>query len=105
MDDEAFRKLRDQKLEALYWGADAEDQHPGANLILGVCDHVVPHSDGGRTDSENLVTACWPCNAAKWDALLEEAFLADPRTNPSAERGSWDGLTRLLNWNEASSHL
>ncbi len=101
MDDEAFRKLRKQNLEALYWGTEAEDQHPGAILIWGVYDHVVPHSAEGRTDSENLVTACWPCNAAKWDALLEEACLADPRKKPFVERGSWDGLTRLLNWSEA----
>ena len=101
MDVGAFRKLKGQNLEALYWGNEAANQHPGANLIRGVFDHVVPHSAGGRTADENLVTACWPCNAAKWDALLEEAYLADPTMRPPADRDDWDGLTRLLQWDSA----
>ena len=96
MTAEAFKKLRKHDLESLYWGTEAAKQHPGAILIQGVYDHVVPHSTGGRTVGENLVTACWPCNAAKGDALLEEANLADPMKRPPAERDDWEGLTRLL---------
>lgn len=36
-------------------------------------DHVVPRSRGGRTDWENIVTACYPCNARKGDRTPEEA--------------------------------
>lgn len=29
------------------------------------CDHVVPLSQGGRHDQDNVVPACWACNRAK----------------------------------------
>jgi hypothetical protein len=29
------------------------------------CDHVIPVSQGGRTELLNLVTACFPCNRSK----------------------------------------
>lgn len=34
-------------------------------LSSGVADHRVPWRDGGRTDMDNLATACRPCNALK----------------------------------------
>lgn len=33
-------------------------------VILEV-DHVVPLSDGGRDEIENLATSCWDCNRGK----------------------------------------
>ena len=36
------------------------------------CDHVVPLSRGGRSDLENLVTACLPCNRRKGARTLKE---------------------------------
>ena len=36
-------------------------------------DHVVPRSKGGRTDWDNIVTACRPCNARKGGRTPEEA--------------------------------
>lgn len=32
-------------------------------------DHVTPRSKGGKTDYNNLVTSCQPCNAKKGDKL------------------------------------
>jgi 5-methylcytosine-specific restriction endonuclease McrA len=43
---------------------------PASELTL---DHVVPRSRGGRTDWDNLVACCYPCNNLKGDRLLEEA--------------------------------
>jgi len=36
------------------------------------CDHVVPVSRGGGHGDENLVTACFACNRAKWARLVCE---------------------------------
>jgi 5-methylcytosine-specific restriction endonuclease McrA len=36
-------------------------------------DHVIPKSRGGRTDFDNTVTACRPCNAHKGDKTPREA--------------------------------
>jgi 5-methylcytosine-specific restriction endonuclease McrA len=38
-------------------------------------DHVIPRSRGGRTDWDNLVASCHPCNHRKGDRLPEEAGL------------------------------
>src|SRR2546429_6476801 len=45
---------------------------PAAELTL---DHVVPRSRGGRTDWDNLVACCHPCNNRKVDRLSEEMGL------------------------------
>lgn len=36
------------------------------------CDHVIPVAKGGSHTEDNLVTACFKCNRAKRDKLLEE---------------------------------
>lgn len=36
-------------------------------------DHVIPISKGGRTNKQNLVTACMPCNLKKHDRTPSEA--------------------------------
>ena len=36
-------------------------------------DHVIPRARGGRTDWENIVTCCRPCNDDKRDRTPEEA--------------------------------
>ena len=46
-----------------YCGKHAEDPH---------CDHVIPLCKGGKTELDNLVTACPACNLSKHDKTLEE---------------------------------
>ncbi len=36
-------------------------------------DHVIPRSRGGKTNWDNVVTACAPCNRRKGDRLPDEA--------------------------------
>jgi len=36
-------------------------------------DHVIPRARGGRTDWENIVTCCRPCNDRKRDRTPDEA--------------------------------
>jgi hypothetical protein len=43
-------------------------------------DHVIPRSQGGRTDPDNLVTACWPCQFGKAEFSPSQLGLEDPRS-------------------------
>lgn len=61
-------------------------------------DHVVPRSAGGRTDWDNIVTCCRPCNARKADRTCDESGMwprrrpvrpkALPLTGPRFDRSS-----------------
>lgn len=68
------------------------ETHPAVLSRTAVVDHVDPASRGGSADDENLVTACWPCNARKADLSL--AVLGWERL-PVPGDDSWDGLTRF----------
>jgi 5-methylcytosine-specific restriction endonuclease McrA len=74
--------------------------HPAIISRSAVIDHVNPGAWGSdwRT-RDNLVTACWPCNARKGDLSLE---LLGWELLPVSEV-EWDGLTRFYRplWNEA----
>jgi hypothetical protein len=68
--------------------------HGAAIAYRAVADHVVPRKRGGRTDPENLVTACWPCNFGKAGYTVEQIGLQDPRTRPVPL--DWSGLEHLV---------
>lgn len=52
----------------------------GIKLVFSsTADHLVPRSDGGKTDLHNLVTACWPCNYGKANFTIEELGMLSPR--------------------------
>lgn len=57
-------------------------QYCGSTARLTV-DHVVPKSRGGRSNWENVVTACAPCNTHKGDRLLDELSM-ELETRPRA---------------------
>lgn len=64
--------------------------HPAVIARSAVVDHVTPVSLGGPPlVEENLVTACWPCNARKGDLTLAQLAWT---VRPIAET-SWAGLT------------
>lgn len=63
--------------------------------FCAVADHVVPHSLGGKTNPDNLVTACWSCNYGKGECTIEELGIEDPRLRPPMLTSDWDGLTSL----------
>jgi 5-methylcytosine-specific restriction endonuclease McrA len=44
-------------------------------------DHVIPRSRGGKSDWENIVASCAPCNRKKGNMLPREAAM-HPRTRP-----------------------
>ena len=54
-----FRVLQRDGFRCQYCGANQRD-----GVVLHV-DHVVPHSRGGQTTEDNLITACESCNLGK----------------------------------------
>lgn len=58
-------------------------QYCGVKLARreGTMDHVTPRSKGGKTNWENIVLACVPCNVKKADKTPKEAGLT-LRTTP-----------------------
>jgi 5-methylcytosine-specific restriction endonuclease McrA len=70
-------------------------QHGVIHAFKLVADHVIPHKLGGKTNLDNLVTACPACNYGKDCYTLEQLGLEDPRNRPP-EKGDWDGLTAFV---------
>lgn len=70
-------------------GWTVQGTHPAYALLSSTFDHVVAVTQGGETDLNNLVTACWPCNSGKSNYSVEEVgFELLP-----ASDSDWDGLT------------
>lgn len=79
--------------------------HPAVITRSPVIDHVNPGAWGGDWNADdNLVTACWPCNASKADFSLEQ--LGWPPLAEPVET-EWDGLTSLYRplWIAAGSPI
>jgi 5-methylcytosine-specific restriction endonuclease McrA len=72
-------------------GTNAE-RHGTVLAFRANVDHVIPWNLGGRTNVENLVTACWACNYGKAGYTLEQIGLEDPREF-APEVDGWDGLS------------
>ncbi len=74
-------------------------------------DHVVPRSRGGRTNWDNCVLACIPCNVRKGNKPLDEAGMhlvrppARPPRSPcltvtvTRRRASWEKFVSEQYWN------
>ena len=45
---------------------------PAEDDVRLVCDHITPYSRGGSDTADNLVTACYRCNASKSSNPLSE---------------------------------
>ena len=67
-------------------------RHGVALTFRAPADHVVPMSFGGRTNLDNLVTSCWNCNYGKYNALLEQMGINDPRDTDLDSKLNWNGL-------------
>ena len=91
----ARKFLVDTFPDVVCWSGKDKDRHAAFLALSAVADHVVPHTLGGGSGPDNLVTTCQCCNYGKGDRLLAELGLIDPRTRPPVV-DSWDGLGRLL---------
>lgn len=71
------------------------DTHGLLCIFYPSADHVVPWNQGGRTDFNNLITSCVPCNFGKDRFTLEQIGIENPLDrNPKSD--GWDGLLSLL---------
>jgi 5-methylcytosine-specific restriction endonuclease McrA len=77
-------------------------------------DHILPRSRGGKTNWENIVTSCIPCNLRKGSRLPEEAnmkLLVKPSkpawrgpmslvfASPAKMKTSWQRFVDTMYWN------
>ena len=77
-------------------------------------DHVLPRSRGGKTNWDNIVTSCIPCNLKKGDRLPKEArmkLLVQPSkpswrgplslvfSSPAKMKTSWQRFVDTMYWN------
>jgi hypothetical protein len=83
--------IREAYPQELYWGDLNEGQHAAFQAMWLQYDHIVPHARGGSTDQVNLVLTCAPCNYGRWNFLLDEVGLLDPRERRPIV-SAWDGL-------------
>lgn len=84
----------------LRWGDKNCEQHAAFQCMWMQFDHVLAHSRGGRTNLDNLILTCGPCNWGKGNRTLEEVGLIDPRTRSETKPtwkgyATWDGLERF----------
>lgn len=92
---EVRKKLRSIYPQTVVWGKTNASQHAAFQCMWAQYDHVVPHSDGGTNEIENLVVSCAACNFGKMEYSLDELGLIDPRSHPAVS-SQWDGLERLM---------
>lgn len=69
-----FEILRRDNHACRYCGARA----PEVQLVV---DHVLPETLGGRSEPENLVTACEPCNNGKSSVAPDAPLVAEVKTD------------------------
>ena len=91
---EIRKRIREKYPEALPWGNTNPSQHAAFQAMWVNYDHVLPHARGGTSELNNVVITCAPCNYARWNYVLEEVDLIDPRTREPL-RSNWDGLERF----------
>lgn len=69
-----FEILRRDNHTCRYCGQSA----PGVKLVI---DHVLPEALGGRSEPENLVTACEPCNSGKSSIAPGSPLVGDVKSD------------------------
>ncbi len=98
LDDEARRRLA-ELLNPLggvpLSGSTDAGKHAAVVNLSATFDHVHPHSEGGGSQMDDLVTSCWFCNFGKGSATIDFLGLRDPRDREPVRDG-WDGLRRIL---------
>jgi 5-methylcytosine-specific restriction endonuclease McrA len=65
--------------------------HGIIHISWPVADHVIPWNLGGRTDLNNLVSACAACNYGKDGNTIEQLGIENPFNRPPVMNG-WNGL-------------
>lgn len=81
--------------DAIPWGKTNKEQHAAFQAMWVQFDHLVPHARGGKTELDNLVITCSPCNYSRMNFLLDEINL---QLLPIKIKNAsdWDGLERIF---------
>jgi hypothetical protein len=87
--------LKSQYPNALSWGRQNPTQHAAFQCMWMQFDHIIPHTRGGSSNSDNVVITCAGCNFGRMENTLDEFGLIDPRVS-TLKNSTWDGLERVL---------
>jgi hypothetical protein len=80
---------------AIPWGRKNGDQHAAFQAMWMQFDHVIPHARGGKTNLENMIVSCAPCNYGRMNFLMEEVgiILSQSKRNHIE---NWEGLEKVF---------
>ena len=96
LEDQVFRR---DGFRCRYCGIRLVSRNADTHGILCIfypsADHVEPWHLGGRTDMENLVTSCVPCNFGKDRFTVEQIGIENPFLRSPVVEG-WCGLITQL---------
>ena len=57
--------------DAIPWGKKNYEKHAAFQAMWVQFDHIIPHARGGKTELNNLIITCAPCNYGRMNFLLE----------------------------------
>ena len=80
---------------AIPWGRKNGGQHAAFQAMWLQFDHIIPHARGGKTDLNNLLICCAPCNYGRMNFLLAEVGI-QLKPNSIQSNKNWDGLESIL---------
>lgn len=69
--------------------------HGIIHITWPVADHVTPWNKGGKTNLDNLVSSCAPCNYGKDGYTIEQLGIDNPFKR-APNKSEWDGLLYKL---------
>lgn len=81
--------------DVVYWGKTNSEQHAAFQAMWLQFDHVIPHARGGKTNFENLIITCAPCNYGRMNYLLSEVEITLLPSEPTSQL-NWDGLESII---------
>jgi len=81
---------------AIPWGRKNGHQHAAFQAMWMQFDHVIPHARGGKTNLENMIVSCAPCNYGRMNFLLEEVGIVLSKSKRNHIE-NWEGLEKIFN--------
>ena len=96
MPSQTIKKIIKFYPDTTRWGGAEREKHALLRAMWAQYDHILPHSSGGKTQLDNLVMTCGPCNYGRNSWTLEDCRLNNPLRRKVVGI-EWDGLTDAFN--------